>query len=552
MAQAAFQYVNTSGSGQLQLQLLATGLPAGSLAFNFDFSFDSPAVTFDRIVFGGTASSSLATSVTGTRVSIAVTGTVIPSDTGALATLYFNKAAAGVLDVDVSRLAFQDVAATFSDPAPLSLQAPVTPLPVFGLVETTLPEDAVFGWVPSVANGDPLTFPTVSAVPAHGELSTSGGTAWNYRPPLNYVGTDAFQLEGINPTTLEVQRVTYRLTMTAVNDPPVFAERSVVLNLADASTPLVYTARATDVEDSATLVYALSGPDALGFAISPSTGVLSLAPGRSLVQGVDYVLGVAARDPAGLTDTQQVLVRVGIPGTRVVTGTSADNLFVAQAGNDRVDGAGGTDTMSYAQARMALQVGRVDGSLRVVGPESVDVLNNIEILRFADQSVSVVEPPRETSPAYGADNRFLFDPTYYLLANWDLVPALTIASASDHFFASGGAEGRQPASWFNAQFYAHRYPDLAAYAGAPALLFAHYNLFGVWEGRAANVALQSFDGTRYLADNPDVAQYVQANLADFRGSTDNGAIAHFVIYGEHEGRSAFTEAGVEITFDFLI
>ena len=111
----------------------------------------------------------------------------------------------------------------------------------------------------------------------------------------------------------------------------------------------------------------------------------------------------------------------------------------------------------------------------------------------------------------------------------------------DDFFASGGAEGRPPASWFNAQFYAHRYPDLAAYAGAPALLFAHYNLFGVWEGRAANVALQSFDGTRYLADNPDVAQYVQANLADFRGSTDNGAIAHFVIYGEHEGRSAFTK-----------
>ncbi|MBP7661850.1 MAG: cadherin repeat domain-containing protein, partial [Burkholderiaceae bacterium] len=529
MAQATFQYVNTSGSGQLQLQLLTTGLPTGSLAFNFDFSFDSPAVTFDRIVFGGTASSSLATSVSGSRVSIAVTGTVLPSDSGALATLYFNKAAAGVLDVDVSRLAFQDAAATFSDPAPLSLQAPVTPLPVFGLVETTLPEDAVFGWVPSVANGDPLTFPTVSAVPAHGELTKSAGSAWNYRPPLNYVGTDAFQLEGVNPTTLEVQRVTYRLTMTAVNDPPVFAERSVVLNLADASTPLVYTARATDVEDSATLVYALSGPDALGFAVSPATGELSLAPGRSLVQGVDYVLAVAARDPTGLTDTQQVLVRVGIPGTRIVSGTSADNLFVAQAGNDRVDGGNGTDTMSYTQARTALQVGRVDGSLRVVGPDSVDVLNSIEILRFADQSVGVVAPPTETSPAYGADNRFLFDPTYYLLANWDLVPALTMAGASDHFFASGGAEGRQPASWFNAQFYAHRYPDLAAYAGAPALLFAHYNLFGVWEGRAANVALQSFDGTRYLADNPDVAQYVQANLADFRGSTDNGAIAHFVI-----------------------
>jgi len=552
MAQAAFQYVNTSGSGQLQLQLTATGLPTGTLAFNFDFSFDSPAVTFDRIVFGGTASSSLATTVNGSRVSIAVTGTVLPSGTGALATLYFNKSAAGVLDVDVSRVAFQDVNATFTDPPPLSLQAPVTPLPVFGLVETTLPEDAVFGWVPSIANGDPLSFPTISAVPARGELSTFGGSAWNYRPPLNYVGTDAFQLEGTNPVTLEVQRVTYRLTITAVNDPPVFAERSVVLNLAGASTPLVYTAQATDVEDSAALVYSVSGPDASGFVVSPATGVLSLAPGRSLVQGVDYALSVAARDPAGLTDTQQLLVRVGIPGTRVVNGTSADNLIVAEAGNDRVDGGTGTDTMSYSQARAALQVGRVDGSVRVVGRDSVDELTSIEVLRFADKSLNLIEPTRNASPAYGADNAFLFDPTYYLLANWDLVPTLTMATASAHFFASGGAEGRQPANWFNAQFYAHHYPDLAAYATAPALLFAHYNLFGVWEGRAANVALQSFDGTRYLADNPDVAEYVQANLPDFRGSTANGAIAHFVIYGEHEGRSAYTQAGAEITFDFLI
>lgn len=534
MAQAAFQYVNTSGSGQLQLQLTATGLPTGTLAFNFDFSFDSPAVTFDRIVFGGTASSSLATTVNGSRVSIAVTGTVLPSGTGALATLYFNKSAAGVLDVDVSRVAFQDVNATFTDPPPLSLQAPVTPLPVFGLVETTLPEDAVFGWVPSIANGDPLSFPTISAVLARGELSTFGGSAWNYRPPLNYVGTDAFQLEGTNPVTLEVQRVTYRLTITAVNDPPVFAERSVVLNLAGASTPLVYTAQATDVEDSAALVYSVSGPDASGFVL-PSTGVLSLAPGRSLVQGVDYALSVAARDPAGLTDTQQLLVRVGIPGTRVVNGTSADNLIVAEAGNDRVDGGTGTDTMSYSQARAALQVGRVDGSVRVVGRDSVDELTSIEVLRFADKSLNLIEPTRNASPAYGADNAFLFDPTYYLLANWDLVPTLTMATALAHFFASGGAVGAPAGQLVQCPVLRPSLPGPGRLRHRAGTAVRPLQPVRSLEGRAANVALQSFDGTRYLADNPDVAEYVQADLPDFRGSTANGAIAHFVIYGEHEG-----------------
>ncbi len=552
MAQAAFQYVNASGAGQLQLQMTVTDLPANSQTLNFDFSFDSPAVSFDRIVFGGTASSALATTVTGSRVAISVTGSVIPAGTGPLATLYFNRAAPGVLDVDVSRLAFQSVAATFGDPAPLSLAAPTTPLPVNGLVEVTLPEDALFGWVPSIASGEPLAFATVSAVPARGELFSFGGSAWNYRPPADYVGSDAFQFSGTNPLTLETLKVTYRLTFTAVNDPPVFAQPRVTLNLAGASAPLAFTAVATDVEDTAALVYALSGPDAISFAINPSTGVLSLATGRSLVQGVDYSLAVLARDPAALSATQQLTIKVGIPGTRSVVGTSANDRIVAEAGNDRIDGGAGTDTMVYSQSRAGLQAGRVNGELRVVGLDSVDVLRNIENLQFADKTLNLLEPARNPAPAYGADRGFLFDPTYYLLANWDLVPAVAMADASAHFFAGGGSEGRQPANWFNAQYYAFHYPDLKTFAGSPAQLFAHYNLFGVWEGRAANVALQSFDGGRYLTENTDVAAYVAANLPDFRGSSANGAIAHFVIYGEREGRTAFTAEGAEISFDYLI
>lgn len=58
-------------------------------------------------------------------------------------------------------------------------------------------------------------------------------------------------------------------------------------------------------------------------------------------------------------------------------------------------------------------------------------------------------------------------------------------------------------------------------------MFAHFNLFGVWEGRSPGSGFDGFDGSRYLRDYPDVAAYVNGNLADFLGSQTNGAIAHF-------------------------
>ncbi len=552
MAQATFQYVNAAGSGPLQLQVTVTGLGAVNQPFQFDFAFTAGAVTFDRIEFGGTASSSLSTAVAGSRVSIGVTGSVIPSGTGPLFTVMFNRAAAGVLDVDVSRLTINAASVDFTDPASLALQAPSTPLPVFGLVETSMPEDATFGWLPVLDNGEPLSFAAISAVPAHGELLQLGGTAWNYRPEPNYTGTDAFQLVGTNPTTLQTQKVTYRLTITPVNDPPVFEQDSVVINLAGANSAFSYTAQATDVEDDEALVYSISGPDASGFTIDPATGRVGLATGRTLVQGIDYALSVSATDPAGLVDTQQLLVRVGIPGTRSVFGTPGDNLLVAEAGNDRVDGGAGTDTMMYSQRRADLSVGWVDGELRVVGRDSVDSLRNIELLQFADKTLNLSAPPAGPTPTYGSSNSFLFDPLYYVLANWDLVPSVTLATAAEHFLTIGGAQGREPAPWFNAQYYGSTYADLRAYAGSPSLLFAHYNLFGVWEGRAPSIEMASFDGARYLRDNPDVATYVNANLPDFRGSSANGAIAHFVIYGEAEGRAGYTTGGGAIDFDFLL
>jgi hypothetical protein len=83
-------------------------------------------------------------------------------------------------------------------------------------------------------------------------------------------------------------------------------------------------------------------------------------------------------------------------------------------------------------------------------------------------------------------------------------------------------------------------------------LFQHYNLYGVWEGRSAGNLFDKFDGTRYLKENPDVAGYVDAYVKDFLGSRTNGAIAHYIIYGANESRSAYDSTGKVIEQTIII
>ncbi len=236
-------------------------------------------------------------------------------------------------------------------------------------------------------------------------------------------------------------------------------------------------------------------------------------------------------------------------------GNSADNRLVNLGLGNRLVGAAGTDTGVFAGTRAGHQVERAGTRFIVTSQDGARsaALESVEQLAFDDKSFSLVAPPATSTPEYGKTSTFLFDPVYYLLANPDLVPSVTVATANQHFFGGAGpAQGRRPNAWFDASFYEQRWPDLAAAGLDDTTLFLHYNLYGVWEGRSANRALNGFNGERYLAENPDVAGYVDANLDAFLGSRTNGAIAHFVIYGEREGRLAFETDGTPIDFGYLV
>lgn len=111
-------------------------------------------------------------------------------------------------------------------------------------------------------------------------------------------------------------------------------------------------------------------------------------------------------------------------------------------------------------------------------------------------------------------------------------------SPIEHFVQIGAARGYKPNATFDPTYYKNAFADLKNTDFNAADLLYHFMQYGLDEGRTPNAALATFDGTAYLAANPDVAAYVNANLAQFGGSVTNGALAHYVKFGASEGRPA--------------
>ena len=245
------------------------------------------------------------------------------------------------------------------------------------------------------------------------------------------------------------------------------------------------------------------------------------------------------------------------PSGITMTGSSSNESFYSGKGNDTIDGAGGTDTAIYTGkiTDYFIKYNRALGTATItdhrVNADGTDSLKSIEKLQFADKTFDLLNPARTESAAFGKSQSFLFDPAYYLLKHPDLVPTVTLATAFDSYKTTA-AQGAAPNAWFDPVYYANRWADLKPLNLDAVTLFAHYNLYGVWEGRSAGPTFDKYDGTRYLKDNPDVAAYVDAYVADFLGSRSNGAIAHYVIYGAAEGRVAYDTAGVAIEQAILV
>lgn len=287
---------------------------------------------------------------------------------------------------------------------------------------------------------------------------------------------------------------------------------------------------------------------------------LTLAVGTTL--GDTFALGAVVGSEVWGWDGNDIIstgrgndaISGGEGNDSILTG-AGDDLMSGDAGNDLLDGGAGLDGAGYAFSRASYQVAKIGSQFRIAdrsGVEGTDTLVSIEFISFQDGRFGLVNPPPNRTPVFGGDSGFLFDGVYYLLANPNLSPSVTMSGALQHYLSIGASQGRAPNSWFDASYYERRWPDLTPLNLDDATLFQHYNLFGVWEGRSAGPKFERFDGNRYLADNPDVAGYVDANLPAFLGSRSNGAIAHFIIYGANEQRVSYDSAGTQIDMGYVL
>ena len=138
-------------------------------------------------------------------------------------------------------------------------------------------------------------------------------------------------------------------------------------------------------------------------------------------------------------------------------------------------------------------------------------------------------------PASKKGGFIAFDPFFYGQEYMSAGKYAGSLTPIEHFVQIGAAQGNKPSAAFDPVFYASKYADLNNKGFDSADLLFHFLRFGLDEGRVPNATLEDFDGAAYLLAYPDVAAFVNANLAQFGGSATNGALAHYVKFGQFDG-----------------
>jgi serralysin len=294
---------------------------------------------------------------------------------------------------------------------------------------------------------------------------------------------------------------------------------------------LATTVTALDPDPGSVVSYAISGgADAGRFTIDAATGVLRFAvpPDFEAPGDADhdnsYLVEVRASD-GSWSDTQALTVNVidasEAPDLIWLTGTSGDDSFTAPAGNARIDGLGGVDTVTFNFKLTEAAVTYRGSQVIIDSAGSHTVLTGFERYVFADGTVDNVDGDR------------MVDDLFYYSQYHDVWSAGV--DAGEHYQAFGWHEGRDPSAFFSTSLYLSLNPDVRA-AGVDPL--AHFDAIGWKEGRAPSI---SFDPAAYLAANPDVA----------RAAVD--PLLHFLMFGGQEGRqpSAFPTLLAANGFDYV-
>lgn len=172
-------------------------------------------------------------------------------------------------------------------------------------------------------------------------------------------------------------------------------------------TAKVVNVSATDA-DNDVLTYSVSTSAKHG-TTSVSGGAITYTPSANY-NGLDSFV-VTASDGKGGTATQTINVTVlsdgiteGTDGNDTLIGTQGVDALQGLKGNDAIDGGSNVDTAVFAGTRTAYTVTQTSvGKFTVTGPDGTDTLQNIEYLKFDDQTIKLY-PGTGTTVNFSTDN----------------------------------------------------------------------------------------------------------------------------------------------------
>lgn len=178
------------------------------------------------------------------------------------------------------------------------------------------------------------------------------------------------------------------------------------------------------------------GSDTIDASALAAGVLLDLTDGRLSSAGVTAA-GFNGVDNLAIAAGTLIERAVGSRYDDVLLGNALDNMLHGGAGNDWVDGGSGRDTASFEGRRADYTVSTGFGKVFVAGRNGAagfDTLLNVEVLRFADQTVAL------SAAVLSADTTYTIDEDGQLLA---VLPEPTDAARSGVTYAlvAGGANG---------------------------------------------------------------------------------------------------------------
>jgi len=132
------------------------------------------------------------------------------------------------------------------------------------------------------------------------------------------------------------------------------------------------------------------GEDALGnlYVVSLDGEVFSLTPNVVSNDQADVIDGLGGDDMIFAGAGNDTLS--GGDGNDVLNGGVGNDVLSGDAGNDTLVGGAGFDTAVFSGNRSSYTITRTGVTTTVSGPDGTDTLTSVELLKFADRSISLV------------------------------------------------------------------------------------------------------------------------------------------------------------------